>query len=456
MMVIANLLLILSLTVYVFHFLFFWMYPSTDSIFYWQFANFIRTGKYLAPHPYYYISPSTMEPPLYSVFLFLADYLPRADIIIHLAQILAVLGSGYLIFKIFSYYFSKQAALTVGCLSVLVPGHLIYVSNLVAEPIAVFYITLYLFILHQIINKRHNQLFFILLPYSALISLHRYNLLGFFIMAALLYLNYKKRTAAGYIGLFCGVLILAGWILINHQLNGSWGISNAEGKHLYNRILHFDRILPPFNHPAFIKFRQLAGERDDYFKPWWFYEEALIKSTGNETKASLVMQEFALASLFSNPIKYIVDTPGFFLFAHGENPTFSDSLYLNSPQPDGRAGTMKNNCGELGNARLCWPLVKNNYSEIIWDKMVKLIDFFYLKIFRFINYFLLFPALIFCLRQKDKLFRNMAVLYILSILFFVMFEAPLPRYTYIFTPMWVMIILFTLGKFYGKKTILQK
>lgn len=455
-MIVANLLLIISLTVYVFHFLFFWMYPSTDSIFYWQFANFIRTGSYFAPHPYYYTLPSTMEPPLYSVFLFLADYWPRADIIIHLAQILAVLGSGYLIFKIFSYYFSKQAALTAGCLSVLVPGHLIYVSNLVAEPMAVFYITLYLFILHQIINKRHNQLFFILLPYSALISLHRYNLLVFFIVAALLYLNYKKRTAAGYIGLFCGVLIFAGWILINHQLNGSWGISNAEGKHLYNRILHFDRILPPFSHPAFIKFRQLArlsggqaGERDDYFKPWWFYEEALIKSTGNETKASLVMQEFALASLFSNPIKYIVDTPGFFLFAHADNPTFHDPLYL-------YGGSMKNNCDGMGNIKFCRALIKTTFANYVWDGMVKLIDFFYLKISRFINYFLLFPALIFCLRQKDKLFRNMAVLYILSILFFVMFEAPLPRYTYIFTPMRVMIILFTLGKFYGKKTILQK
>src|SRR3990170_6003434 len=97
-------LLVFAILIYIFHFLYFWIFPSTDSIFYWLFSNFIRTGGYSAPHPYYYTRPSTMEAPLYSVFLFLADGFSKADIFIHFVQIAAILSSGFFIYKIFRYY----------------------------------------------------------------------------------------------------------------------------------------------------------------------------------------------------------------------------------------------------------------------------------------------------------------------------------------------------------------
>ncbi|OGG03297.1 hypothetical protein A2W14_02845 [Candidatus Gottesmanbacteria bacterium RBG_16_37_8] len=443
------LVLIPVLAIYLFHFLFFWIFPSTDSIFYWLFANFIKTGSYFAPHPYYYLVPSTMEPPLYSVFIFLADSFSRADIVIHFVQLAGIVVSGFLIYKIFKFYFSRRISVGAMVLFLLTPGHMIYSSNLVAEPLAVFFITLYLYILHLIINLKKNYLWPWLFIFAAIISLHRYNLLVFFLIAVFLFLKSKVEkdpptlpaTArrSGWAGLLAGLTILAVWILINNRINGSWGLSNAEGKHLYNRILHFDRILPPQTHPAFIRFRKLAGERDDYFKPWWFYEEALIASTGSETEAAKVMQEFALAALQTHPLKYLWNTAGFFIFAHNTNPTYSDPLYIYS-------GNMKNNCQGMGNIRFCQPIIKTGINTVIWDNLVGVINFFYLYFAKYINYLILFPAIIYSLIQKDRYFRFLSVLYVMSILFFVLAEAPLPRYTYIFSSLAGMISYFALGK----------
>ena len=420
---------------YIFHILFFWIFPSTDSIFYWLLSDFFKTGIYLAPHPYYYREPSTMEPPLYSVFIFIANLFPRADIIIHIIQVAAIIASGILIYKIQNHSFSKKYALLSAVLFLFTPAHLIYISNMVAESLAVFYISLFLYFLHLAVNLRNKKILPIMLVYSALISLHRYNLVTFFLLTLFLIFREKGKLMSRYLGLSASLAVFGGWILLNHQWNGSWGLSNSEGKHLYNRILHFDRILPPNTHPSFIKFRQLAGERDDYFKPWWFYEEALITSTGSETKASLIMQEFALAALISNPLKYIINTPKFFLFAHWDNPTYHDDLYL-------YGGNMKNNCGKSGNIFFCRPIIKTEYAFKFWDALVILVDFIYLNLAKFFNIFLLFPALIYAILKKDRFFRYVSLLYIASITLFVMVEAPLPRYTYIFTPIPVILVTY--------------
>ena len=428
---------ILAACFYLFHFLFFWIFPSTDSHFYTLFAQFLRTGIYSAPHPYYYQVPSTMEPPLYSVFLYLVLPLSRSDVFIHFFHLAGLFASGIFIYKILRWYFGSTWALAGAMLFLFTPSNLIYASNLVAEPLAVFYLSLFLYLLHKIINEKNLRLLPWILPYAAIIGLHRYNLLpywGISLLLALLYIREKKRSGKGLpikkigVGFLASLFILVGWVFYNHRLNGSWGFSNAEGKHLYNRILHFDRLLPPDDNPSFKKFKSIVGEGIDYFKPWWFYEQLLIKALGSETEASNLMGEVALAALINNPSRYLLNTPSFFLFAHGDNPTYHDGLYRYS-------GTMKSNCGVTDTIEFCRPIVKSEKAFILWDQLVERIDSYYLSFHKYLNYFILFPALIFFLIKGPRLLRLFTSLYLLGIATFVMVEAPLPRYTYIFTPL---------------------
>ncbi len=422
-----KILLVLVVFIYLFYFLFFWIFESTDSFFYWAFANFIKTGTYITAYPYNYTVPSTMEPPLYSLFLFLTQLVPRADIAIHFVQLGSILLSGYLVFRISESFVRKEIAKLIGIIFLLVPAHMIYTGNLVAEPTAVFFITLYLYLL-----KRGSLKYLLIL--GAIMTLQRYNLIIFYIYA--FYLNFRvMKMRVTRIFLVISLSILIGWIFINHQLNGSWGLSNSEGKHLYNRILHFDKLIPPSHNPDFIDFKKIVGEDKDYFLPWWYYEPALITALGSEKEASNLMGKVAWAAFWTNPMKYFTNNVSYFIFAHGSNPTYHDGLYLWN-------GNMSKNCRSLGTIEFCQPIIKNETVFKIWDNMVEKIDSFYLYISPILNYLLLYPSIVYALYQKNILFRSFALLYLASVMLFILVEAPLPRYTYVFIPMQVILTAF--------------
>ena len=140
------------------------------------------------------------------------------------------------------------------------------------------------------------------------------------------------------------------------------------------------------------------------------------------------MGEVALAALINNPARYLLNTPSFFLFAHGDNPTYHDGFYR-------YFGTMKGNCTVTDTIEFCRPIINTEKAFMLWDLLVERIDRYYLTIHKYLNYFILFPALIFFLAKGPRLLRLFACLYLLGIATIVMVEAPLPRYTYIFTPL---------------------
>lgn len=439
----VKLILVAVVILYIFHFFFFWLFEGTDSFFYYEFSRFLRTGSYYAPYPYMYNVPSTMEPPLYSVFLYLVQFFPRADIIIHFIQITGILASAYFIYRIMSFYTKKIFAQLSGIFFLLIPAHFIYISHVVAEPLAVFYLTFFLYLTHLIINLKKVSTMKILVPYSAVISLQRYNFLPLFIMSFIIFIFFHRRKKImDYFGLTLGIAIIILWIVINHRLNGAWSLSNAEGKHLYNRIVHFDKLLPPEDNPDFLKFKKIVGIQD-YLKPWWFYEPLLIPALGGETESSNLLQAVALAALKTDPARYLLNTPKFFLFAHSDNDMFHNDLYLYGKN-------MKGNCRILGSIHFCRPIFESMKVKFFWDRMVLLIDQHYLYLTKYINFFLLFPAIIYSLFQKNLFIRLCGILYIFCVLLFVMTEAPLGRYSYNFRSLGVILISYMIYKVYGR------
>lgn len=438
-----KILLISVIFLYLFHFLFFWLFESTDSYFYWEFSNFIKTGKYLV-EAYNYTKPSTMEPPLYSGFLYLFQLLPRADILVHFFQLSSILASGFFLYKVFQKRTKKPIPLLLSILFLLTPSHMIYTSNLVAEPFAVLFLSFFLFLLSKILGSNNSSLranwISYLIIFSTLMIFQRYNLMLFLVVPLILGLQIVRKRIYPQILFAVGVsfFVLLFWVRINHNLNGSMGFSNAEGKHLYNRVFHFDHLLPPENNPDFVKFKKIVEPtilttHIDYFHPWWFYEPDLIRGLGGESEANELFLKISLAALFHTPVRYVLNTPGYFLFAHGSNPTFHDDLYRYD-------GTMKNFCRVLGSIHFCAPLVNAHWAFGLWDRFVDGIDWYYLNLSPFINFFIFFPALIYAVLKKDRFIRIVALLYLGSILFFTLVEAPLPRYTYIFTPVKNLII----------------
>lgn len=189
----AKAFLLVSLSIYFLKWLFFWLYETNDSYFYYAFAEFMKSGKYFVPHPYYWTIPSTLEPPLYSIFLYLAQFFARAEIIIHLGQIAAILFSGFVVYQIIKTCIKKSIALTVTSIYLLIPANFFQSSSLMAESLAIFSVSLYLYLAFLIIAQKKEHLTKYLILFSAIIILVRYNFISLFFCLCFFWLQRKKR-----------------------------------------------------------------------------------------------------------------------------------------------------------------------------------------------------------------------------------------------------------------------
>lgn len=427
---IAKILFAIAALFYVFHFLFFWIFETTDSWFYWALGNYIKTGIYNAPHPYYYTVPSTHEPPLYSLFLYLVQFVNRADVVIHFFHICLLFLSAYFLYRILCGYLRSNLSFLITGIYLFIPAHFTYVSALMTEIPALFATSLYLYICHFIISEKKRDWLKFLILLSSVMVLLKYSFIIFFCAAVFLFVISKRKQSVDFFYLIVGVVIIAVWVLINHALNGSWGLSGSTGKHLYNRVVDFDHLLPDENDPSLTKLRKYTGDANLY-SPWWLLEPMMItKLEDGESEVSRIMGNVVFAALAKNPLPYIYNTPKMFLAIHGSD---TNNYFLSNY-------TAKS-CRNLGTIYFCKPIIESREKFIYWDAIASISDFYSRKIVPYLHYFLLFPALVFAVLKGNRFLKFCAFVYLISTTVAVMTEVPAGRYLYAFIP--IMIILLT-------------
>src|SRR3989344_3424633 len=193
---------------YIYHFLFFWIFMTVDSHFYWLLAVFFKTGKYSVPAPYYYQVPSTMEPPLYSVILYFAQFFQRPDIVIHFLQILGLIISSLFLYQILKTYLPKGLSFITSAFFLLLPANIIYASNLMAESLTLPFVSFYLFISFLIIVRRKKELVKFLMLISAVMMLQKYNLIIFWFLSLGMFILMKKKKIIDYFYAFLSFVII--------------------------------------------------------------------------------------------------------------------------------------------------------------------------------------------------------------------------------------------------------
>lgn len=422
------------------------------------------------PHPYYWTIPSTIEPPLYSGFLYLVQFFQRSDILIHLIQILALFGSAYLLYRLLKDVVRKELAIIISCLFLLIPNNLIMVSAVMAEPIALFFMAFYIYLVYEIVEKKKWHLWKYLIVFSAIIILQRFNfivLYGFALFFVVLnhvmpnlfqhpkgipqqVRNDSKQILLGIklfnleggialhldlVALIVSFVIIFSWIFVNHRLNGAWGFSNSEGKHLYDRIVGGDGLLPSENNPQLKQLKAWVGEGFDVRKPWWDIEYVILPKFGmDETKQNHFLGQIALAALKEHPADYTINTVRNFFLIHQNGIIFPRDLYT--------YGWMGSLCRTIGTVSFCSPIIKKEIAKTIWNSMVKLSEYYYNNIPFYVNLILLFPALIYTLLQKKVFWRLCALIYIASVFVAVMVEVPVYRYLYPLYPLKLLLMVY--------------
>jgi hypothetical protein len=428
---IATIVLSASLIFYLYHAMFFWVYETTDTYFYWGLANFLRTGYYQAPLPYFYTIPTTMEPPLYSLFLYIADFFPRADVIIHIGQILMLLVSALFLIKILEKRIGVGWSRLVGAFYLLIPGNILQVSSAMSEMLAILIFSLYLMFLKKVLTDNKDSLIGCLLITSSVMVLSRYNFIGIFACTLLFFLIKVGRHFRQYGYVIISILILFGWVYFNHSLHGNWGLSSSEGKHLYDRVVWHDRSLPDSNNAAYMHFLSLTDGIDIY-KPWWEVEHVIYPKLGNrEAAVSALLKEISIAGILRHPFVYAVNTVSLFITEHAGGMPVPDLLYVG-----GR--WLGAGCRTLGNITFCKPIVSLSSAPYVWDRIVDVTEWYYYAIPKIANVLFLLSGLVVLFRTKNHFARTCVFLYIVGALIPVMAEVPTARYLF---PLYILKII---------------
>ncbi|OGG00305.1 hypothetical protein A2Y99_01040 [Candidatus Gottesmanbacteria bacterium RBG_13_37_7] len=441
-----NLILVFPIIFYTFHLLFFWILTTTDSLFMWSLAEFFRSGKYWVGHPYYFTTPSTMEPPLYSLLILLVESFPRSDIVLHFIQIGALFLAGFLIFQILKRILNRNTALIVLTVFLFIPAHWIYVSTVMTEMVSLVFMSFYVYLVFLIISEKKQYFFHFAVIFSAVMTLQRYNFVVYYFLSLFYFIFFINKKTKYYLSIFISLIILFSWILINYQLTGAWGLSNSEGKHIWERIVWQDGLLPSEKDPSLMELKKLTG-RKNLHVPWWFIESWIRSSkySTSETEISILMGKTAISALRYNPVKYIINTPINYLKIHNNGETFHSNL-----AKYGEANIRKK-CSQMGNLNICQPIISADFSGRIWQTLVFLAEWYYQNMPGYINYIILFPSLIAAFFSRKKYIICLAGMYLAGSLLPVLIEDPSPRYLYPLYP--VKIILMTYFIVYGIKAL---
>lgn len=436
-----------TIGIYIFNIIFVWMNANADSYFYWMIGEYFRSGKYPFILPFVYTKPTTISPPLYGIFFILTHSLPRADVLLHTLQ-LGLLGiSSYFLYRVLLLHVKKPIAQIISCLFAILPINLIYASYVLTENPAQFFVTIWVFfIVHGLVKKRP---FFISLAIfiGAVGGLMKYNLWIYMILAGIFFLlQLKKLKLIDFLFPVLAVSLLSGWILINHEITGVWGLYDTKGTQLYNQFVAQTKIIPPENHPAVARMRSLLPPGTDIRVPYWKIQDLLADSLGGVwVDIDKVLFDVAWASVLKHPKKYVIHS--IINFARMHYDGYPHWTNLNKM---GRTDVYRTDvvyCSWLGRVKMCDPAIMTTWSYPIWNTFITYEVLAFRFFAPFVFYLLILPSLLFSIFSHDRLLRIYGIMYLVGVVPIAMTIHVDPRYIVPFYPLAVLIVVASMKRF---------
>lgn len=439
----SHVILVFTTGFLIFHFLFFWVNAIIDSYFYWAIGQYFKTGIYPFVYPFIYLRPPTVSPPAYGLFLNIIQLFPKPDIVLHAIQLIMLGGIGFFVYKTALYVISKPTARIVACLVVLIPGNLIYATLTLTEISAELFISVFMYLVATFyVKKKTSDLAFAsALGFTMTTWKYAFIVFGFYAFA--LFLLQKSKNISSYIIISCSLFVVLFWILINHSVTGTWGLSDNNAV-IWNQIVMTGKILPDENDPSMIALRTYVSKGTDLFQGYWAIQGYILPSHNNDWLfVDRILSNVARAAIIQHPIAYVITAGNIFWQLHQPGQPYWDNMWMfGDPNPY----PFKPSCDSLGTIQLCKPIFKLTNSFQIWNTFVRLSNTFYLTLFPFIATYIFLPSFLLLLIFGKKLERMLSILYLLGtgpIVFFVHLDR---RYIIPLYPIMILTIIFIIQK----------
>lgn len=424
------------------HFFLGWMYTNIDGYYYWAFGQYVKTGVYPFVQPIDLVRPTTISPPLYGVFLAILGEFPHPDIVLHAIQILMLIISAYLLYRMISLYLKPLWSTLIACLFILFPANIIYVSSMMTEIPAQFLFTIAAYLFFQYLRVRNIRYLAVLTLATCIATLLKYQ---FFILAIaslllfiIAYRKKSKQSRSVFLLPCMGIAILAGWIIANHTITGVWGLSDTRKMPLYTAFVWDGKYFPKETSPAVQKLRKYVPMTADKYAQYWDLKDYILPYFYRDWR---VMDEMlgnvGIAAVKENPIGYLVNTIRIFYQTHTKPAPWWNNVatfgYRDPVQPV--------YCGKLGSLSFCKPIIMTSSSYSVWNAYVIASTRIYNRFFPILSVWLFFPALLILLFSKNPIKQAMAFLFLLARLPLSFFAFAESRYLIPFYPLMILIIV---------------
>lgn len=440
----STIILIVTGAFFVFHVLFLWMYTNIDGYFYWAFGQYVKTGVYPFLPSFTYLRPTTISPPLYGIFLMLLGFIPRADIMLHIMQLLMLAGTATLLYKLLTPFVTKPVTLILSCLFILFPTNVIFTSSMMTEIPAQFLFTLWVFLVYRFVQSRNVSYLSHAVFLAAVMTILKYQFLfsGFLSFALFTFFFSKERIkrASSFFPIVLGGLVLLLWVLENHAITGVWGLSDTRKMPFYTNFVWDGRHFPKETDPAVIALRAFVPKTVNNYAQYWNLQDYILpRVNGDWRKIDELLGNVGLAAIREQPFSYLANAGRVFVQIHTKTaPWWNNMATFGLRDPD-----QPLYCDALSSIQFCRPIILTPWSFGWWNAYVKVATSFYNAVFPLYAVIIFFPALVVTLlagKRHERIFPLLYLANMLPISFLAFVES---RYLVPFYPL--ILIISTLG-----------
>lgn len=389
----STIILVVTGIFLLFHGLFLWMYTNIDGYFYWAFGQYVKTGVYPFLPAFTYLRPITISPPLYGIVLMLLGFFARADIMLHILQLLMLAGTATLLYKLLTPYVQKSMALTLACLFIFFPTNVIFASSMMTEIPAQFLMTCYVYLAHRfIVSKKISSLSSMVLL-AAVMTLLKYQflfltLLSLGLFAFFFFQKHVKRIVHVFpVALGVGILLL--WVVTNHAITGVWGLSDTRKMPFYTNFVWDGRHFPKETDPAVIALRAFVPKTVNNYAQYWDLQDYILPRVNRDWRAvDELLGNVGLAAIREQPLAYLANAGRVFLQIHTQKaPWWNNMATFGLQDPD-----QPLYCNALSSIQFCRPIIPTPWSYRWWNAYVNIATSFYNAVFPLYAVIIFFPG----------------------------------------------------------------
>lgn len=317
------------------------LFEAPDSIHYILLAQYLQTGLHIPAGPFNYTSPSTLFGPVYGLITTPVTSLPWpwGMILVPFLQLMLIVISAILLYRIFLKFLSKRAAIVGSMLFILYPFQVVYATYLLSETLSQFLLTVYLYTLFRLNQNRWatpDTLVFI----AAILTLTRYVFVVLFIYSLIKYKPVRSPTRILFVA---GITLLSLWIMFNFKTYGTLQLTSHTGRHIYNNVVTLGKLLPD-SIPKGTEIFFTRIPQTKIYRPWW--DNQLYFPDIKEMNVDRMFLTLSLSAIRSHPLSWLATVA--YAFIH----TPLTSAYEKAPYRSHQIHDILSNC--TGEVRMSW------------------------------------------------------------------------------------------------------